>query len=118
MHDVRRYVGARRDLGGVEVRDQTQGGFVLGTGACGDMRADIGVFGYMGIGCTQLAQLLGKQVGKVKLDGARRHLVAVGILGLCVDLDVAQKTLEYVGVRGEVFHKERSNLGCRVQQEL
>lgn len=118
VHDVRRYAGARCDLGGVEVRDQAQGGLILGAGARGNVSADIGVFGYMGIGCTKLAQFLGKHIGKIKLDGARRHLVTVGILGLCVDLDVAQKTLEYVGVRGGVFHRDRSNLGCRVQQEL
>lgn len=118
VHDVRRYAGARRDLGGIEVRDQAQGGLILGTGASGNVRADIGVFGYMGIGCTQLAQFFGKHVGKVELYGARRHLVAVGILGLRVDLDIAQKTLEDVGVRGGVFHKDRSNLGRRVQQEL
>ena len=72
----------------------------------------------MGIGRTQLAQLLGKHVGKVKLNGARGYLVAVCILGLRVDLDVAQKAFEDIGARGGVFHKDRSNLGRRVQQEL
>ena len=118
VHDVRLHAGARGNLGGIEVRDQAQSGLGLGSRACRNMRADIGVFGYMGIGRTQLSQLLGKHVGKVKLDGARRHLVAVCILRLRVDLDVAQKALENVGVRGGVFHKDRSNLGRRVQQEL
>ena len=65
MYDVRRYAGARRDLGGIEVRDQAQGGLILGTGASGNVRSDIGVFGYMGISCTQISQKLGKHVGKV-----------------------------------------------------
>ena len=43
VHDVRRYAGARRDLGGIKVRDQAQGGLILGTGASGNVRADIGV---------------------------------------------------------------------------
>ena len=118
VHDVRLYAGTRRDLGGVQVGDQAQSGFVLGPSARGNMRADIGVLGHMGIGRAEFAQLLGQDVGKVKLNGARRHLVAVCILRLRVDLDVAQKALKDVGVRDVVFHKDRSNLGRRVQQEL
>ena len=118
MHNVRLHAGARRNLGGVEVCDQTQGGLVLRARARRNMRADVGMFGHMGIGRAELAQLLGQYVGKVKLNGARRHLVAVCILGLRVDLDVAQKALKDVGVRGVVFHKDCSNLGRRVQQEL
>ena len=118
VHNVRLHAGARRNLGGVEVRDQAQGGLVLSARARRNMRADVGMFGHMGIGRAKLAQLLGQDVGKVKLNGARRHLIAVCILGLRVDLDVAQKALKDVGVRGVVFHKDRSNLGRRVQQEL
>ena len=65
---------------------------------CGDMRADIGVLGHVGIFRTKLAQLFGQHVGKVKLNGARGYLVAVCILGLRVDLDVAQKALEDIGL--------------------
>ena len=118
MHDVRLHAGARCNLGGVEMGDQAQGGFVLSARACGDMRADIGVLGHVDIFRTKLAQLFSQHVGKVKLNGARGHLIAVCILGLRVDLDVAQKALEDIGVRGGVFHKDRSNLGRRVQQEL
>lgn len=118
VYNVWLHAGARRNLGGVEVRDQAQGGLVLRARARRNMRADVGMLGHMGIGCTKLVQFLGKHIGKIKLDGARRNLVTVGILGLCVDLDVAQKTLKDVGVRGGVFHRDRSNLGCRVQQEL
>ena len=118
VHNVRLHTGARRNLGGVEVCDQTQGGLVLRTRARRNMRADVGMLGHMGIGRAEFAQLLGQDVGKVKLNGARGYLVAVCILGLRVDLDVAQKALKDVGVRGVVFHKDRSNLGRRVQQEL
>ena len=38
---------------------------------CGDMRADIGVLGHVGIFRTKLAQLFSQHVGKVKLNGAR-----------------------------------------------
>ena len=118
VHNVRLHTGARRNLGGVEVCYQAQGGLVLRARARRNMRAHVSMLGHMGIGRAELAQLLGQDVGKVKLNGARRHLVAVCILGLRVDLDVAQKALKDVGVRGVVFHKDRSNLGRRVQQEL
>ena len=118
VHDVRFHAGTRRNLGGVEMRDQAQGGLVLGAGARGDVRADIGMLGHMGIFCTKLAQLFGKHVGEVKLNGTRGYLVAVCILGLRIDLDIAQKAFKDVGARGVVFHKDRSNLGRRVQLEL
>ena len=118
VHDVRLHAGARCNFGGVEMGDQAQGGLVLSARTCGDMRADIGVLGHVGIFRTKLAQLFSQHVGKVKLNGARGYLVAVCILGLRVDLDVAQKAFEDIGARGGVFHKDRSNLGRRVQQEL
>ena len=118
MYDVRLHAGARCNFGGVEMGDQAQGGLVLSARTCGDMRADIGMLGHVGIFRTKLAQLFSQHVGKIKLNGARGYLVAVCILGLRVDLDVAQKAFEDIGVRGGVFHKDRSNLGRRVQQEL
>ena len=118
MYDVRLHAGARRNLGGVEVCDQTQGGLVLRARARRNMCADVGMFSHVGIFRTKLAQLFSQHVGKVKLNGARGYLVAVCILGLRVDLDVAQKAFEDIGARGGVFHKDRSNLGRRVQQEL
>ena len=86
VYDVRLHAGARCNFGGVEMGDQAQGGLVLSARTCGDMRADIGVLGHVGIFRTKLAQLFSQHVGKVKLNGARRYLVAVCILStLCIE---------------------------------